>query len=83
MNDDPQGALFPGRRRYGEPGNAWGGHSVGKSMEVLAFPSRLRQPRSADHQSATVTAAKVLAVAGVAPPEAVTVRVWAPWAKLV
>jgi hypothetical protein len=35
-------------------------------MEVLAFPSRLRQPRSADHQSATVTAAKVLAVAGVA-----------------
>ncbi len=48
------------------PGNAWGGHSVGKAMEVLAFPSRLRAPRSADHHSATVTAAKVMAVAGLA-----------------
>ena len=35
-------------------------------MEVLAFPSRLRAPRSAEHHSATVAAAKVLAVAGVA-----------------
>jgi hypothetical protein len=35
-------------------------------MEVLAFPSRLRAPRSADHHSAAVTAAKVVAVAGVA-----------------
>jgi hypothetical protein len=35
-------------------------------MEVLAFPSRLRAPRSADHHSATVAAAKVVAVAGVA-----------------
>jgi hypothetical protein len=35
-------------------------------MEVLAFHSRLRAPRSADHHSAAVVAAKVLAVAGVA-----------------
>jgi hypothetical protein len=35
-------------------------------MEVLAFPSRLRESRSAGHHSATVTAAKVLAVTGVA-----------------
>jgi hypothetical protein len=35
-------------------------------MEALAFPSRLWEPRSAGHRSATVTAAKVLVVAGVA-----------------
>jgi hypothetical protein len=60
MNDVPWSSPVSGT------GNAGGGRSVAKTMEVLAFPSRLRAPRSADDHSATVAAAKVLAVAGVA-----------------
>jgi hypothetical protein len=48
------------------PGNDYGGDHVAIAVQALTLPFRVRAPRSAEHSSAVVTAAKVLAVAGAA-----------------
>lgn len=48
------------------PGNDRGADHVSQIVQALTLPSRVRAPRSAEHSSAALTAAKVLAVAGAA-----------------
>jgi len=48
------------------PGNDYGGDHVAHIVQALTLPSRVRAPRSAEHSSAALAAAKVLAVAGAA-----------------
>ena len=48
------------------PGNDYGGDHVAQFVQALTLPSGLRAPRSAEHSSAVLTAAKVLGVAGAA-----------------
>ncbi len=47
-------------------GNDRGGSPVAQGVQAFTLPSRVRVPRSADHSSTVLTAAKVLAVAGAA-----------------